>query len=67
MKYAVKIMLAADDWIYITEDTHGKCWDLKPVLFEHREQAEDFANTWRKKGKEQLVKVVDYDASSCDD
>ena len=63
MKYAVKIMLAADDWIYITEDTHGKCWDLKPVLFEKREQAEDFAKSWRKRGKERYVKVVEYDAS----
>lgn len=63
MKYAVKIMLAADDWIYITEDTHGKCWDLKPVLFETQEQAEDFAKSWRKRGKERYVKVVEYDAS----
>jgi hypothetical protein len=63
MKYAVKIMLAADDWIYITEDTHGKCWDLNPVLFETQEQAEDFAKSWRKRGKERYVQVVEYDAS----
>ena len=49
--------------IYITEDTHGKCWDLNPVLFETQEQAEDFAKSWRKRGKERYVQVVEYDAS----
>jgi hypothetical protein len=67
MKYAVKIMLAADDWIYITKDTRGKCWDLVPETFDTVEEAEEFASTWRRVGKERFVKVVEYDASSCDD
>ena len=61
-KYAIKIMLAADDWIYITEDTHGKCWDLKPVLFSSRQEAETHAKIWRKnsKDRDRFVKVVEY-------
>lgn len=55
-------MLAADDWIYITEDTHRHCWDLVPVLFSTRQEAEKHAKMWRKKGKskERFVQVVEY-------
>lgn len=60
-KYAIKIMLATDDWIYVTKDK-GYCdWDMEPMLFETYEEADNFANTWRKVGKEQFVKVVEYD------
>ena len=61
MKYAVKIMLSADDWIYITEDSGGNCWDLTPVLFSDIQEAERFAETWHHKyhGK-RYVKVVEY-------
>lgn len=62
MKYAVKIMLSADDWIFVTEDTHGKCWDLTPVLFDDIQEAERFANIWRKKYNDnRYVKVVEYE------
>lgn len=61
MKYAVKIMLAVDDWIYITEDNGGNCWDLTPVLFSDIKEAERFADTWRLKGKGRNVEVVEYD------
>ena len=60
MKYAVKIMLAVDDWLYVTEDT-GKCdWDLQPVLFDSEDEAESFAAAWRLAGAEKSVKVVEY-------
>ena len=59
-KFAVKVMLAVDDWIYVTEGTRGKCWDLKPVLFDTRPEAEEYAKSWTKKGVERFVKVVDY-------
>jgi len=53
-------MLAVDDWIDVTEGTRGKCWDLKPVLFDTRPEAEEYAKSWTKKGVERFVKVVDY-------
>lgn len=62
MKYAVKIQLAVDDWIYITEDNGGNCWDLTPVLFDDIQEAERFAEIWRKKYKDnRYVKVVEYE------
>lgn len=62
MKYAVKIQLAVDDWIYVTEDNGGNCWDLTPVLFDDIQKAERFAEIWRKKYKDnRYVKVVEYE------
>lgn len=62
MKYAVKIQLAVDDWIYVTEDNGGNCWDLTPVLFDDIQKAERFANKWRKKYNDnRYVKVVEYE------
>lgn len=62
MKYAVKIQLAVDDWIYVTEDNGGNCWDLTPVLFDDIQKAERFAEKWRKKYKDnRYVKVVEYE------
>lgn len=61
MKYAVKVQLAVDDWIYATEDT-GQCdFDLRPVLFHSRKAAEQFAAGWRLEGKEGNVKVEEYE------
>ena len=63
MTYAVKIMLSKDDWIFITQDTGGNCWDLTPETFNDRKDAERFAEIWRKKYKDnRYVKVVEYDA-----
>ena len=62
MKYAVKIQLAVDDWIYVTEDNGSNCWDLTPVLFDDIQNAERFAEIWRKKYKDnRYVKVVEYE------
>ena len=62
MKYAVKIQLAVDDWIYVTEDNGGNCWDLTPVLFDDIQEAERFAEIWQKKYKDnRYVKVVEYE------
>ena len=49
-------MLAADDWIYITEDNGGNCWDLKPQLFKTKKEAIEHAKIW----KSRHVKVVEY-------
>ena len=63
MTYAVKVMLAQDDWIYITRNDSKHCWDLKPELFANKKLAYGFAIQWRLKGKGQQVKVVKYDES----
>lgn len=58
-QYAIKLMLAADDWIYLTEPS-GTMFEVRPVLFNTRALAEEHANTWRLAGKEACVKVVRY-------
>ena len=61
MTYAVKILLAEDDWIFVTKDTGGNCWDLTPETFADIKDAERFAETWRKRYKDnRYVKVVEY-------
>jgi hypothetical protein len=65
MKYAVKIMLSKDDWIFITKDTGSNCWDLQPETFDDIKDAERFAEIWRKKCKDsRYVRVVEYDGES---
>ena len=61
MEYAVKIRLALEDWIYITKDTRSNCWELVPETFPTEEEAETFAELWRKtSGDTRFVKVVEY-------
>jgi hypothetical protein len=67
MKYAVKVMLSVDDWIYITEDTGGNCWDLKPVLFDNHKEAEKFVDKLRLKDSRRSVKVVEYELEEAND
>lgn len=59
MKYALKVKLGEGDWIYVTEDTRH-CWDLRPLLFETFEQANQAAQVWRIQGKSDAVTVVEY-------
>ena len=61
MKYAIKVCFDPDndDWLYITERTTN-CMDLKPVLFDLEEDAENYAITWRLEGKAHYVKVEEY-------
>jgi len=61
MKYAIKVCLDPenDDWLYITERTQN-CMDLRLVLFDDEENAENYAITWRLEGKAEMVKVVEY-------
>ena len=67
-KYAVKINLSVDDWIYVTQDSGiggGNCWDLDPVLFESENDAESYAEIWRKKyNGGRYVQVVQYEAEN---
>ena len=36
--------------------------DLRPVLFDDEESAENYAITWRLEGKADMVKVVKYES-----
>lgn len=58
-KYAIKVMLSKDDWIYVTEPDRTM-FEVRPMLFKTRDAAEDFADSWRQKGKEAYIKVVRY-------
>jgi len=53
-KYAIKLMLSADDWIYVTEDTEAPMFHIHPVLFDSRQAAEKHAEIWNKR----FTKVV---------
>ena len=61
--YAIMVCLdeVEDDWIFITE-RNEHCWDLKPLLFEDKETALEYAQPWVKPGKEHNVVVVDYES-----
>lgn len=62
-RYAIKIMLAADDWIYMTHpDT--SCYNLAPVIFESKSDAEEALKMFKNQGKTPYVKVVEYDGQS---
>ena len=50
-----------DDWIFVTEDTRGCDWNLKPVLFDDISKALEFAKSWSIPGKESNVQVVNYE------
>ena len=58
MKYAIKAMLAKDDWIYITEDT-GQCNLLVPALYNSVNEARAASKIWNRL-RDRKVKVVEY-------
>ena len=61
-QWAVMVCLdGKEDWIFVTEDSKGNCWDLRPVLFDDINDALEFANSWAIPGKEQNVKVINYE------
>lgn len=49
-------MLSKDDWIYVTEPD-GTIFEVRPVLFNSRQQAEEHADIW---GNKKVAKVVRY-------
>jgi len=54
-KYAVKVMLSKDDWIYVTQPGESTMWEVRPMLFNTRELAEEHARIW---GNEDVARVV---------
>jgi hypothetical protein len=53
--YAIKVYLSKDDWIYVTEPS-GTMFEINPVLYQSRKQAELAASIWGKI----FTKVVRY-------
>lgn len=45
-RYAIKVMLSKDDWIYVTEPKESSMFELRPLLFKTRQEAEEHAATW---------------------
>jgi hypothetical protein len=61
MKYAIKIQLAADDWIFVTEPM-GSMFEMYPMLYDTEQEAREAAEIWLKESKsENFVQVVEYD------
>ena len=59
-RYAVKIALSVDDWIYVTEKDENTMFEVRPVLFNTRQEAEEHAAIWRQNGRKEYIKVVRY-------
>ena len=59
MMYAIRINLSENDWIYVTEDNGGNCWDLTVKIFDDIKDAERFAEVFTIKGRESNVRVVE--------
>ena len=54
-----------DDYIYVTEFAEGMDFRAPVVkTFSTQEEAEQAADFWRLPGKEDLIKVVEYDSNS---
>ena len=52
-----------EDYIYVTELKEGMDFNAPAVkTFSTQEEAEHAADFWRLPGKEELVKVVEYDS-----
>lgn len=53
MKYAIKVPFD-DTWLYVT---HGDSkFQIRPVLYETREEAEEAAKSWK------IYEVVEYES-----
>lgn len=56
------VPLDASDYVYVTEFVEGMDFSAPAVkTFATKEEAEHAADFWRLRGKEELVKVVEYD------
>jgi hypothetical protein len=59
------VPMSEDDYVYVTEFVEGMDFSAPAVkIFATREEAEHAANFWRLPGKEELVKVVEYDSNA---
>ena len=56
-KYAIMVQfdVEADDWIYVTEESKGDMYDLKPIVFDTFAEAVQAKQIWKN------AKVVEYE------
>jgi len=64
-EWAVKVRWDDDDWLWVTELAEGMDYTTPVVkTFSTQEEAERSASLWRIPGKDENVKVLEYDANS---
>jgi hypothetical protein len=58
MKYAIKVCLDVDndDWIYVTQESKGNMYDLKPIVYDTLAEAVQAKQIWKN------AKVVEYES-----
>ena len=56
-KYAIMVQFGveADDWIYVTQESKGDMYDLKPIVFDTLAEAVQAKQIWKN------AKVVEYE------
>ena len=56
-KYAIMVQFGveADDWIYVTQESKGDMYDLKPIVFDTFAEAVQAKQIWKN------AKVVEYE------
>jgi hypothetical protein len=56
MKYAIMVQfdVATDDWIYVTQESKGNMYDLKPIVYATLAEAVQAKQIWKN------AKVVEY-------
>jgi len=64
-KWAIMVPMSENDYVYVTEFVEGMDFSAPSVkIFDTQEEAERAADFWRLPGKEELVKVVEYDPNA---
>ena len=57
-KYAIMVQFGVEDndWIYVTEESKGDMYDLKPIVYDTLAEAVQAKQIWKN------AKVVEYEA-----
>ena len=57
MKYALKVHLDADTWLYVSE---GPIDDLRVWTTQSLDKAEAYRQMWLVEGNEEAIEIVEY-------
>lgn len=57
MKYALKVHLDADTWLYVSE---GPVDNMRAWTTESLEEAEEYRKVWIVEGHEEAIEIVEY-------
>ena len=57
-KYAIMVQFekSSNDWIYVTEESKGNMYDLKPIVYDTLAEAVQAKQIWKN------AKVVEYES-----